>query len=78
MGQVVPLSMLAENEEGRVVSVRGGYGFVRRLAELGLNPGVKVKMLRATNGGPLLIHVRGSRIALGRGVAMHVLVEVEG
>ncbi|MHC1579816.1 MAG: FeoA family protein [Candidatus Alkanophagales archaeon] len=78
MGQVVPLGMLAEGEEGRVVAVRGGRGFVRRLAELGLNPGVRVKMLRATGGGPLLVHVRGSRIALGRGVAMHVLVEVEG
>lgn len=72
----IPLSMLAEGEEGRIVSIRGGYGLMRRLAELGFNPDTKIKVLRASRG-PVVVLLRESRIAIGRGVAMKIFVEVE-
>lgn len=72
----MPLSMLSEGEEGKIVSIRGGRGLLRRLAELGFNPDTKVKVLRATSG-PFVIMLRGSRVAIGRGVAMRIFVEVE-
>jgi ferrous iron transport protein A len=47
----------------------------RRLAELGFTAGARVKVLHSTGPGPVLVLVRGSRVALGRGLAMRILVE---
>jgi Fe2+ transport system protein FeoA len=43
----------------------------RRLAELGLTPGVQMTVLQNT-GGPVLVSVRNSRLALGRQMAHHL------
>ena len=57
---------------------RRRWGFKKRLEELGLTPGTKVKLVRsAPFNGPLEVHVRRSRLALGRRMAERVLVEVE-
>jgi len=75
----IPLSFLPENHEAVIVEVRGGYGLTRRLAELGFTSGARVKVLRSTPPGPMLVMVRGARIALGRGIAMKIIVKpVEG
>jgi len=73
----MPLAMLPENEEAKVVEVRGGRGLVRRLSELGFTPGTRVKVLFSNSPGPVLIGVRGSRIALGRGLLMRIIVDSE-
>ena len=57
----------------RLVSLKGGKGVQRRLAELGLTPGVNLRVLQDA-GGPLLIAIRSSRIALGRGMAKKITV----
>ena len=73
----MPLALLSENEEAKVVEVRGGRGLVRRLSELGFTPGAKVKILFSNSPGPVVIDVRGSRIALGRGLLMRIIVDSE-
>jgi ferrous iron transport protein A len=45
-----------------------------RLENMGIRVGKKVQMLSSGGGGPLLIKVDESRIALSRGVAMKILV----
>ena len=72
--QVLPLVALEPGETARVYAERGGHGAARRLAALGLTPGQPVRILSAGRGGPVLVEVRGSRIALGRGMAAKVLV----
>ncbi len=47
----------------------------RRLAELGLTPGVCLRVVQDA-GGPLLVSVRNSRVALGRGIADKLTVQV--
>lgn len=75
----IPLSFLPENHEAVIIEVRGGYGLTRRLAELGFTSGARVKVLQSTPLGPMLVMVRGARIALGRGIAMKIIVKpVEG
>lgn len=71
---LMPLAMLSEGSEGVVMKIAGGRGLVRRLSELGFNPDVKVKMLSSHFPGPVMVAIRGSRICLGRGVAMKILV----
>jgi len=83
-GPIVPLTMLRDGEAGIVVSIRSGHGggrgcgFERRLMDLGLTPGTKVTVVKsAPFHGPLEILVRGSRLALGRGMAERIFVEIE-
>ena len=70
----MPLSMAPPGEVVQVVAVRAGWGLQRRLAEMGLNPGVKVRVLNSQRPGPVVIDVRGSRLALGQGVAHKIMV----
>lgn len=73
----IPLAMLPENEEATIVELRGGRGLVRRLSEMGFTYGTKVKVLKSVSPGPVLVDVKGSRIALGRGVTMRIMVNTE-
>jgi ferrous iron transport protein A len=70
----MPLTALAAGSESSVVALRGGRTFVARLATLGFTPGVPVLMVQNYGRGPLIVRVRDTRIALGRGEAARVLV----
>lgn len=63
-----PLSSLAVGEAGCLLRVCAGRRLRRRLAELGLTPGVQMTVLQNA-GGPVMICVRNSRLALGREMA---------
>ncbi len=53
-------------------------GFEKRLMDMGLTPGTKVTVVKsAPFHGPLEVLVRGSRLALGRGMAEKIFVEIE-
>ncbi len=71
----IPLTGLGPGQVGVVRQLAGGRGFVARLASLGFAPGVEVQMLQNFGHGPLIVLVRDTRVALGRGEAMKVLVE---
>jgi len=72
----VSLISLSEGEKGVIVNACGGFGLVRRLAEMGLTPGVEVKLLRKCPfHGPVEVQVRGVALALGFGVASKVFVK---
>jgi len=73
----VPLAFLSENKQATVVEVVGGRGLVRRLYELGFTPGTKVRVISSSSPGPVLVDVKGARIALGRGITMKIIVNPE-
>jgi Fe2+ transport system protein FeoA len=87
-GGLVPLGSLGAGEIGVVHEVRGRHGFARgrhgfvrgrhglvsRLSSLGFTPGAKVTMVQNFGRGPIIVMVRGTRIALGRGEAQKVIV----
>ena len=70
----VPLTKLGPRQEGAVMELRGGRGFVARLATLGFTPGALLTMVQNFGSGPLIVRVRDARIALGRGEAAKVIV----
>ena len=74
----LPLAMINPSEEVTVAEIRGGRGLVQRLADMGLTPGTKLKVINSQMPGPILIDLRGSRLALGHGVALKVMVEIAG
>lgn len=47
----------------------------RRLAELGIRPGVGVSVVQRTSGGGVVIDAAGSRIALDGSTARAITVE---
>lgn len=66
-----------KNKSVRIVSYKGGVGVDFKLRQLGLSPGKEVRVLRyAPMGGPIMVDVEGRSIALGRGIAARVQVEV--
>ncbi|MGB9726097.1 MAG: FeoA family protein [Fervidicoccaceae archaeon] len=74
MTMEIPLAMLPENSEAIIVRVVGGMGVTRRLAEIGFTRGARVRVLHSGSPGPILVLIRGSRVALGRGFAMKIMV----
>ncbi len=69
---------LSEVEAGKKVfvrEVRGGKGIVARMAAMGVVPGAELEVVRNPGHGPLIIKVKGSFLALGRGEAMKILVQ---
>jgi DtxR family Mn-dependent transcriptional regulator len=78
----VALTALKKGETGTVSLIKVGYGknrvFEKRLMDMGLTPGTQVTVLKsAPFHGPMEIRVRGSRLALGRGMAERIFVERE-
>lgn len=71
---VVPLTALHAGESARVVAVRGGLARQTRLASMGLTVGGEVRVTHRAVRGPMILQVRGARIALGRGVAASIHV----
>lgn len=71
----LPLAMLPPGVAARVKEVYGGERALFRLTELGLVKGAVVSLLQNIPGGPLIVSLKGSRIAIGRGLAMKVTME---
>ena len=68
------LAQLRPGEMGYIRDLRGGRGFISRLATLGFTRGAEIEMIQNYGRGPLIVMVRDSRVALGRGEALHILV----
>lgn len=76
----IPISIcqLKEGAHGRISFIRGGHNVLQRLCDMGLTPGTEVTVVKsAPFHGPTEILVRGSRLALGRGVTETIFVEAE-
>ncbi len=69
---------LSEINTGKQVTlsrVQVGLELTSRLTSLGLTPGVTLQVLQNHGRGPMIINVRGTHVALGRGEAEKLLVE---
>ena len=54
----------------------GRRRIVKRLLDLGLTKGCNFRVIQSLGRGPVLVEVRGTRIAIGHGLASQVLVEI--
>lgn len=75
---VVSLTSLLDGQKGVISFIGGGRGASQRLADLGLTPRTEVTVVRsALFRGPLMVSVRGTTLAIGRGVAARVFVRAK-
>ncbi|NLF87498.1 metal-dependent transcriptional regulator [Candidatus Bathyarchaeota archaeon] len=73
---LLALSELKNGQSGKIQFIRGGHSVLQRLLDMGLTPGTKIVLLKAAPfEGPIEISVRGSKLAIGRGIASKVFVE---
>lgn len=70
------LEELPPGKKAKLIRIEGGYGVRQRLYEMGLTPGTEIVVVSNTGRGPLLVSTRGVTLALGRGIARKIVVEV--
>lgn len=68
-----PLSLAPIGRPVELVHIDANRKLMHRLHELGMTPGVELTVLQDV-GGPLLLNVRHSRVALGREMAARLMV----
>ncbi len=71
----MPLAMVQTGKTVRLVAVEAGQELQSRLAEMGMVPGIQLKVIQNSSNGPFIVGVKDSRIMLGRGMAHKILVE---
>jgi len=72
---LMPLAMVRPGEQVTLVAINAGRGLARRLADMGLYPGVSVRVIQG-HPGPLLLQLGAAKLALGHGIAHKILVKV--
>ena len=71
----ISLSELPRDRLARILSFASGRLERNRLASLGFTPGAEISMTQNYGRGPLIVTVRGARVALGRGEAAQIFVQ---
>lgn len=80
---MAPLGLLSRGERAEIAEINGlmdcGHGTVKKqlchAGDIGLRIGKMVEMLNNEGHGPVLLKVDGARIAIGRGMAMKIIVK---
>lgn len=79
---MAPLGLLSIGEKAEIVEIKGQTGCgtgssknqLCHAEDMGLRVGKMIEMLNNEGRGPLLLKVDESRIAIGRGMAMKIMV----
>jgi Fe2+ transport system protein FeoA len=72
----IPLTSLREGAKAVITHTTGDINVVRRLSEMGLTPGCKLKLSRKCSfKGPIEVEVRGVALALGYTLASEICVQ---
>jgi ferrous iron transport protein A len=73
-GNRLPLAFLPEGAKATVLDILGEKSMAGHLAEMGFTPFARVTVLKSSPPGSVLVRVKNARIALGRGMAMQIMV----
>jgi ferrous iron transport protein A len=70
----MPLTMANTGQELKVVSVNSSHDMRMRLTNLGITPGIAVRVI-SRNPSSLVVGVRDTRIMLNYGIAHQIFVQ---
>ncbi len=74
---LIALTDLQMNVTGIVHKIDAGIKATQRLSGLGITPGIKItKLSAAPFHGPVQIQIRGTRLAIGQGLAAKIIVQL--
>jgi len=71
----MPLAFVKPGQNVRVKEIRGGRTLLSRLANMGIYPGVVIKVISNVGRGPIIISKDGVKLGIGFGMAYKILVE---
>ncbi|MTI67690.1 MAG: ferrous iron transport protein A [Firmicutes bacterium] len=74
----MPLAMTKSGDNVVLKDISWGHRLKKRLQDMGLTPGVEIKVVSGNNRGAVIVSLRGSKLVLGRGMAQKILVESIG
>ncbi len=75
-GKVVPLTTLFPGEKAKIVALGHGIRGQRHFRTMGLMEGKTVEIIATQPArGPVVINVEGTQIAIGWGIARHILIQ---
>ena len=69
------LNMVDQGNEVTLAHINGGRGMRSKLYSMGLVPGTAFMVLSRNGAGPVMLRVKDSRLAIGRGMAEKIIVE---
>jgi ferrous iron transport protein A len=69
------LSGVRSGESVQIRTMDGGHQFLSRLASLGFTPGTRLEVVHNYGHGPIIVRLRDTRVALGRGEAAKIVVQ---
>ncbi len=69
------LMMVRSGKKVVLKEITWGQKLRKKLQDMGLTPGVRFDIVSASSNGPVIIDIRGTRLALGRGILSKILVE---
>jgi len=73
---VLSLDLVEADQRVGVIRVAGGRGLRQRLNKMGIHSGSNLLVKRSgIIGGPILVHLQGVDVAIGRGMARKIIVE---
>jgi ferrous iron transport protein B len=71
----VRLSDATPGTEVVLYKILGGMGMERKLTEMGLLPGEKIQRVDSPKDGPVILIIKGAKVAIGQGMAKKIIVE---
>jgi ferrous iron transport protein A len=73
-GELKAISELGVNAHALVHHFTGGKELINRLLVLGFTLGTEIEVIQNYGKGPIILSVKDSRVALGRGEANKIMV----
>ena len=75
---IIDLTQMQPNENGTIVELHGGLGFMRKLQSMGIRPGKEITKISSHFWrGPQTVEIDYLQIAIGFGMAERIFVEVK-
>ena len=71
------LTKAKENVPLILTLVKCGHCLMYKLNDMGLLPGERIKVLNNPGHGPVTVKLKGSKVALGQGLAENIIVKEE-
>ncbi len=73
----IPLTLVSINESAEIVEIHGTPDFRKRMADLGLTSGTRVRVVQNTLNSPMIVAFRDdARLALGYGACHKLMVRM--
>ena len=74
--KITLLAHLSQSERGRIIEIKGGFNFQRKMCTMGLREGSILRVVsKQPLMGPITVSVGNCHMTIGRGMAQKIVVE---